>query len=232
MQEIFHFNNPNFGDIRSVVIGSNPMFAGIDVAAALGYKNPSKAVMVHVHDLDKTQLFISRDAQNGNLGTRTTFISESGIYALVLSSHLPEAQMFKHWLTAEVIPQIRKTGSYTIPSATRLLPEHQRKIDFYDAVMGSNDSISVSQLAKIITQNGHRIGSVTLYRFLRNNHYLGSVGESYNLPLQRSMNLGIFSIRQSIIRPDEVSVRFRLSTRVTPHGINYFLNLFKANANL
>ena len=86
-------------------------FVGKDVAEALGYKNPSNALQVHVDEEDKTTYLIQ--VSGSNYKTSTTVINESGLYSLVLSSKLPQARVFKHWVTSEVLPQIRKTGGYT-----------------------------------------------------------------------------------------------------------------------
>lgn len=107
--QICTFENPEFGQIRTVVIDGEPWAVGKDVASALGYKNPSKAVIDHVDEDDKT---IIRDSQNGNLEIKTAIINESGIYSLILSSKLESAKRFKHWVTSEVLPQLRRDGVY------------------------------------------------------------------------------------------------------------------------
>ena len=85
---------------------------GKDVAVALGYSHASKAVIVHVDEEDKQKVMLKADSQNGNVVTATTLINESGLYSLVLSSKLPQAKVFKHWVTAEVLPSIRRHGAY------------------------------------------------------------------------------------------------------------------------
>ena len=87
-----------------------PFFVGKDVAEALGYKNPSNALQVHVDKEDKTSYLIQ--VSGSNYKANTLFVNESGLYSLVLSSKLPQAKVFKHWVTSEVLPQIRKTGGY------------------------------------------------------------------------------------------------------------------------
>lgn len=111
------FENPEFGSIRTVEIGGEPWLVGKDVAVALGYSNPSKAVAIHVDKEDKSfEMMPVSDAQNGNL-VKTALINESGLYSLILSSKLPGAKKFKRWVTSEVLPSIRKTGSYAVPAA-------------------------------------------------------------------------------------------------------------------
>lgn len=106
------FKNDELGSIRSVMINDIPFFVGKDVAEILGYSNASKAVIVHVDDEDRTKLMLKADSQNGNVVTETTVINESGLYSLILSSKLPAAKKFKHWVTSDVLPSIRKKGYY------------------------------------------------------------------------------------------------------------------------
>lgn len=110
--EIEVFQNPDFGEIRTLTVNGEPWFVGKDVAERLGYSNPSKAVISHVDDEDKRfEMMSISDSQNGNL-VKTAIINESGLYSLILSSKLPKAKAFKRWITSEVIPAIRKTGGY------------------------------------------------------------------------------------------------------------------------
>lgn len=118
MNELQVFKNAEFGTVRTLVIDNEPYFVGKDVAGILGYANASKAVLTHVDDEDKTFVMLeTADSQNGNvLGqSKTAFINESGLYSLILSSKLPAAKKFKRWVTAEVLPSIRKHGAYAVP---------------------------------------------------------------------------------------------------------------------
>lgn len=125
MEELQIFNNEEFGEVRSLVINDEPWFVGKDVAKALGYENPSKAIRDHVEEEDKkvgvqnVTPYIS-----DNLGRKQypTFINESGVYSLIFGSKLPSAKKFKHWVTSEVLPTLRKTGSYAkVPTDPREL---------------------------------------------------------------------------------------------------------------
>lgn len=108
------FDNSDFGEIRTIVVNDEIWFVGKDVAVALGYSNPSKAVINHVDDEDKRfEMVPVSDSQNGNL-VKTAFINESGMYSLVLSSKLPKAKEFKRWVTKEILPSVRKHGGYII----------------------------------------------------------------------------------------------------------------------
>ena len=128
MNELMIFNNPEFGEIRTVEIAGEPWLVGKDVAAVLGYSNPRDALAKHVDDEDKNTVAI-HDGIQGN--PNMTVINESGLYSLVLSSKLPGSKKFRRWVTAEVLPTIRKTGGYHIPqdypSALRALADAEEK---------------------------------------------------------------------------------------------------------
>ena len=104
------FENPEFGEVRTLAIDGEPWAAAIDVAKALGYKEPQKAIRTHVDPEDKG---VSKmDTPGGN--QEVVIINESGLYSLILSSKLPKARAFKRWVTSEVLPTLRKTGSYSV----------------------------------------------------------------------------------------------------------------------
>ena len=112
--EVTVFKNlvhPEFGELRTVEIDGEPWFVGKDVAEALGYSNTSKAIITHVADEDKIIKMLP-NSQNGKTVGKTYIINESGLYSLILSSKLPSAKEFKHWVTSEVLPSIRKNGAY------------------------------------------------------------------------------------------------------------------------
>ncbi len=108
MNELKIFESPAFGQVRTVERQGEPWFVGKDVATALGYTNTADAIQKHVDEEDKLTSQIAMAGQRRNV----VFINEAGLYSLVLSSRLPAARAFKHWITSEVIPSIRKTGGY------------------------------------------------------------------------------------------------------------------------
>ena len=114
MNELVIFSNPEFGEIRTVEINGEPWLVGKDVAVALGYTNPRDALRKHVDNEDRNTVAV-HDGIKGN--PNMTIINESGLYSLILSSKLPGAKKFKRWVTAEVLPSIRKTGGYMAPGA-------------------------------------------------------------------------------------------------------------------
>ena len=113
MNELQIFNSEEFGEIRTVTIDNEPWFVGKDVAEALGYKKPENAIANHVSDEDKTSTLIQ--GSGSNYKSKATIINESGLYALIFGSKLESAKRFKRWVTSEVLPAIRKTGSYQKP---------------------------------------------------------------------------------------------------------------------
>lgn len=132
MNELQIFNNPDFGQVRMVMIEDTPYFVGKDVADILGYVNGSRDINTHVDEEDKLKYQISTAGQM----REQILINESGVYALVFSSKLPTAKKFKRWVTSEVLPAIRKTGSYSKPKSqlellvesAQALLEHERKL--------------------------------------------------------------------------------------------------------
>ena len=114
MNDLQIFNNSVFGSIRTITIDGEPWFVGKDIAEALGYVNTKKALADHVDVEDKRG---SQIVTPGGIQTMT-IINESGLYSLILSSKLPNAKMFKRWVTSEILPAIRKSGHYDAPGYT------------------------------------------------------------------------------------------------------------------
>ncbi|MCC3208192.1 ORF6C domain-containing protein [bacterium TM462] len=120
MEELQIFNNEEFGNVRSLVIDNEPWFVGKDVAEALGYKNVRDSLARHIDSDDKRDGVVIHDSMGRE--QKPIIINESGLYSLILSSKLPSAKKFKHWVTSEVLPTLRKTGSYAkVPTDPREL---------------------------------------------------------------------------------------------------------------
>lgn len=119
MNEITIFNNPEFGDIRTIMLDGEPWFCGKDAARNLGYVNEKNAVKRHCDEgevLKQTlgvQTGIKKDGTPAMMDVEMLFVNESGLYSLIFGSKLESAKRFKRWVTSEVLPQIRKTGSYS-----------------------------------------------------------------------------------------------------------------------
>lgn len=122
--ELKAFENPTFGQVRTIEIDNEPWFVGKDVAEALGYAKPENAIATHVEAEDKTTTLIQ--GTGSNYKSKTVIINESGLYSVILSSKLPGAKEFKRWITSEVVPSIRKTGGYTLKPMTDYQKEQTR----------------------------------------------------------------------------------------------------------
>lgn len=245
------FNNAEFGKVRTIVENEEVWFVGKDVAEALGYSNPLKAIRDHVDDDDKG---MNKTFTPAGGKQQTIFINESGLYSLVLSSKLPTAKKFKRWVTLEVLPSIRKHGGYLTPAkieevllnpdtiiklATDLKEERAKRVEvekqleinkpkvlFAEAVATAKTSILIGELAKLIKQNGYDIGQKRLFQYLRENGYLiKQKGSAYNSPTQKSMDMGLFEIKERTINHSD-HIEIVKTTKVTGKGQIYFINLF------
>ena len=137
------FNHALFGEIRTLVNEQGEtFFVGKDVAEALGYSDPQKAIRMHVDDDDKLTGQVVVSGQN----RKAIVINESGLYALILSSKLPQAKTFKRWVTSEVLPAIRKTGRYELTSTE--LKQLAGKAEYCDEVLESISCLTTTQIAK------------------------------------------------------------------------------------
>lgn len=242
MNDLVIFENPEFGQIRTMNKDGEPWFVAVDVCKALEISNNRMAI----NRLDDDEKGVSlTDTLGGKQDM--TIINESGLYSLVLGSRKPEAKKFKRWITHEVIPSIRKTGGYiagqenlsdselmakALLVAQRTIEERNKQIEtmkpkalFADAVSGSDTSILVRDLAKLLKQNGVDIGEKRLYKKLRDDGYLIKIGESKNTPTQKAMEMKLFEIKESVIIVDGKS-RVVKTTKVTGKGQTYFINRF------
>ena len=252
MNELEIFKNPEFGEVRTMVIENEPYFAGKDVATILGYKDTSDALKRHVDGEDKLTRCFTDSGQSREMYV----INESGLYSLILSSKLPEAKKFKRWITSEVIPSIRKNGGYianqenltddelltrAVLVAQKKIAERDERIKaletdtqrmkpkeiFADAVATSQTSILVGDLAKMLRQNGLDIGGTRLFEKLRDEGYLiKRKGTDWNMPTQKAMDLGLFEIKEHVhLNANGVNVTTK-TPKVTGKGQVYFVNKF------
>lgn len=242
MNEVKIFNSKEFGDVRTVTIDGEPWFVGKDVAEALGYSNSRDALTKHVCSEDKGVAECDTLGGKQKLG----IINESGLYALIFGSKLESAQRFKHWVTSEVLPAIRKTGGYQMqaPQGKELLAlavlEAQKTIEaqneeiermrpkeiFADAVSTSHTSILIGELAKLLKQNGVDTGQNKLFAWMRENGYLiKRKGTDWNMPTQKAMEMGLFEVKESTVNNPDGSVRINKTTKATGKAQIYFLNL-------
>lgn len=233
--------------VRALEIKNEPWFVGKDVAKILGYSNSRDALKRYVDDEDKGV------AKLDTLGGKQnqTIINESGLYSLILSSKMPNAKKFKHWVTSEVLPTIRKHGAYMtdekafdvvhnkngladlLQQAADQLKQKDIQIEkmkpkamLADAITASETSILVGEMAKILKKNGVNTGQNRFFKWLRANGYLiKRKGTDYNMPTQKSMNLKLFEIKERTI-VDGNSTRIVKTPKITGNGQQYFTNLF------
>ena len=237
MNEMMIFNNPEFGSVRTVCID------GKDVAEILGYKETAKAIRTHVDDDDKGVSIL--DTPGGK--QQYIVINESGFYSLVLSSKMPNAKKFKRWVTAEVLPTIRKTGGYVanedvfvetylpfadepikqlfkiqcrvINQLNERIRKDEPKVKFADHVGDSTNLIDVNKMAKLCADHGIRIGRNRLFAWLRSRGIL----MGGNIPYQEYIENGYFRVKESVYECNGQTRTYQ-QTFVTGKGQQYILS--------
>ena len=243
--QLFDFENSKIGALS---IDGEAYFVGNDVAITLGYSNYRNAVANHVDDEDKLRTQIKYAGQFRKM----TLINQSGLYSLILSSKMPNARKFKHWVTSEVLPAIREHGAYMtdekafdvvhnkdglaslLQQAADQLREKDIQIEkmkpkalFADSVATSKSTILIGELAKIIRGNGVDIGATRLFRWMREHGYLiNRKGSDWNMPTQRAMDLGLFKIKETTINHSNGTTSISKTPKVTGKGQQYFINKF------
>ena len=245
MNEIMIFNNPEFGSVRTICIDGEPWLVGKDVAEILGYAKPRNAIAAHVDDEDKAPALIQGGCSSGK--QETIVINESGFYSLVLSSKLPTAKRFKRWVTAEVLPTIRKTGGYVanedvfgetylpfadepikqlfkiqcrvINQLNERIRKDEPKVKFANHVGDSTNLIDVNKMAKLCADHGIRIGRNRLFAWLRSRGIL----MGGNIPYQEYIENGYFRVKESVYECNGQTRTYQ-QTFVTGKGQQYILS--------
>lgn len=245
------FNSPIFGEIRVSGTSEEPLFCLSDLCNAVGIQN-SRNVKSRLDLGDVRQI----DTLTNGGYQSMVYVNESGMYDVILRSDSPKAKPFKKWVIGDVLPTIRKTGSYSLQSkvphtyseALQLAADQAKQIEelhyqnlslskeneevrpkaeFADCIMQSEDCISVGEMANILKQNGlFRKGQNAFYSWLRYNGYLLRRGTRYNLPSQKSMNNGIMKIAESTFVKKD-NVCITRKTVITPAGQRFFINLLR-----
>lgn len=246
MNDLQIFENSEFGTVRTVVVNDEPMFCLSDVCKALELTQPSKVKeRLNEKGVNTIPTLTAGGTQN------LLYINESNLYKTIFQSRKDSAEKFTDWVTTEVLPSIRKHGVYAvdellnnpelaIKAFTALKEERaknktlQKENDrmrpkevFADAVATSHTSILIGDLAKLLKQNGVDIGQKRLFIWMRDNGYLiKRKGSDWNMPTQKSMELGLFEVKESTINNPDGSVRINKTTKVTGKGQQYFINKF------
>lgn len=234
--EIKIFENEEFGSVRILEINGKPYFVGKDVTDILGYQNGSRDINRHVDEDDREKVMIF----DGNQNKESIIINESGLYSLILSSKLPNAKKFKRWVTSDVLPAIRKTGSYSIQSkpdsytiedpaarARRWAEEYEEKkaleakieeqkplVEYAEHIQASKDVIDMKSMAKLASKNGIKIGRNKLFSFLRDRKIL----DSENIPYANYMDKEWFQVVESPYTFNNGDVKIIRTTLVSPKG--------------
>lgn len=239
--QIFNFEN---NQVRTLNIDGQPYFVGKDVADVLGYSNTRDALNRHVEFEDKKDGVVIHDS----IGRQQTptFINESGLYSLILSSKMPNAKKFKRWVTSEVLPTIRKHGAYMteqkieeallnpdtlITLAKQLKAEKEQRLlaqkqveemtpkaVFHDAVASAENTMLVRDVAHFLRQNGLDIGGTRFFVWLRLNGFL----TKNNQPTQLSLERGYFQVKETVVHTNH-GFQTKTTPKITGRGQTFFL---------
>ncbi|MFS1088063.1 phage antirepressor KilAC domain-containing protein [Enterococcus casseliflavus] len=239
--QIFNFEQ---NEVRTILVNDEPYFVGKDVATTLGFKDSNNALKQHVENEDKiigrqntTPSFKDKLGRN----QYPTLINESGVYDLIFGSNLPSAKKFKRWVTSEVLPTIRKTGSYTnVPQsfaqALRLaadleeknqlleqqIAEYEPKISYLDMILSSTDTVATSQIAA-----DYGMSAIALNKLLNELGVQHKVSGQWIL-YRKHMNQGYTKSHTSEIPKADGGVKVVMNTKWTQKGRVFIYNLLTA----
>lgn len=238
------FNNNEFGEIRTIEENGNILFCGSDIAKALGYTNPNKAINAHCRAITKRSTPISGKMQNIN------FIPEGDVYRLISHSKLPGAEKFEKWIFDEVLPTIRRHGAYMTPDviektltdpdyiiklatilkeertarelAERKLEEQEPLVHFANKVSGSSNLIDMGKMAKLLKDEKINIGRNRLFEWLRNKGIL----MKNNVPYQKYIESGYFKVKERVCETP-YGFKTKVITFVTGKGQIYIAEILR-----
>lgn len=227
MNEMKVFTSSEFGTVRTVTIEGEPWFVGKDVAEILGYGNTRDAILSHVDDEDRRVIQKSENATFEIPNRGMSLVNESGLYSLILGSKLSSAKRFKHWVTSEVLPSIRKHSAYLTPekveefllnpdtiirlatdlknereariAAETKIREQAPKVAFAEAVEKTKENIHVAEMARALSKKGFVISQNRLFSILRDRKILmsGRYPGERNLPYQKYIDDGYFVVQEN-----------------------------------
>lgn len=243
MSSVQVFKNDQFGTVRAMRgEDGEPIFIAGDVAKILGYGDATH--MTRRLEDDEKGL---RSVETPGGTQMANVITEPGLYSAILGSRVPEAKAFKRWVTHEVLPALRRDGGYmvardetpeqtmaravllaqqTIDRQKSRIAELEPKALFADAVAASDGTCLVGELAKMLRQNGVEVGQNRLFAMLREDGYLGNVGQNRNVPTQRAMDLGLFRIKETAVTHSDGHVTINRTPKVTGKGQIYFVKRY------
>lgn len=247
------FSSERFGKLRATQIDCEVWFAATDVAKALGYRDANQITRALDDDEKRWSEGTLSECTHSHLGIR--LINESGLYRVLMRSQRPEAIPFQRWLAHEVVPEIRRNGGYiatspedsdadimaralliaqkTIDRKNELIALHEATIEdmkpkalFADAVADSDGTCLIGELAKMMCQNGLKIGQNRLFKLLQRDGYLGKSGSNRNVPTQRSMDMKLFRIKETAVTHGDGRVTINRTPKVTGKGQAYFIGRY------
>lgn len=247
------FSSERFGKLRATQIDCEVWFAATDVAKALGYRDANQITRALDDDEKRWSEGTLSECTHSHLGIR--LINESGLYRVLMRSQRPEAIPFQRWLAHEVVPEIRRNGGYiatspedsdadimaralliaqkTIDRKNELIALHEATIEdmkpkalFADAVADSDGTCLIGELAKMMCQNGLKIGQNRLFKLLQRDGYLGKSGSNRNVPTQRSMDMKLFRIKETAVTHSDGRVTINRTPKVTGKGQAYFIGRY------
>ena len=245
MNEIRVFSNEGFGAVRAIQSAAGePMLVAKDVCAVLGLGRQQDSTR-YLDDDEKGECLVNTPSG----AQKMVCVTEPGFYKLVMRSRKPEAKAFQRWVTHEVLPALRRDGGYmvardetpeqtmaravllaqaTIDRQKNRIAELEPKALFADAVAASDGTCLVGELAKMLRQNGVEVGQNRLFAMLREDGYLGNVGQNRNVPTQRAMDLGLFCIKETAVTHSDGHVTINRTPKVTGKGQIYFVKRYCA----
>lgn len=258
MNELMVFEGQN---VEVFEFEGSVLFNPKDVGVCLGMTYAT--VRDHLSQMDCDEVVKLKNSDVGLTNFRKlnnageNFLTEEGVYALILKSRKPEAVKFQKWITKEVLPSIRRYGMYAKEEllndpdmlfevvsryreernarvlAEKTIVEMTPKAVFADAVSSSQTSILVGELAKLLKQNGVDIGANRMFEWLRANGYLiKRKGSDWNMPTQRSMELELFEIKETTVQHNDGHISISKTPKVTGKGQLYFVNQFISDGGL
>lgn len=252
MNEIQTFESDQFGTVRAIRDeNGEPWFVAKDVCDALGIRTDTVRAILDADEVRET----NPNSIGVAGGRKPLVVSEPGFYKLVMRSRKPEAKAFQRWVTHEVLPALRRDGGYMVARADETPEEtmaralllaqgtmerQKRRIAgleaeneemrpkalFADAVAASDGTCLIGEFAKMLRQNGVSIGQNRLFAMLREDGYLGKAGQNRNVPTQRSMELGLFRIKETAITHSDGHVTINRTPKLTGKGQRYFLERY------
>ena len=252
MNDLRIFENPQFGKVRTAGTTDNPLFCLADVCRVLELRVDGVTSRLKSDGVNRIGVIDSMGRQQ-----MAIFVNEQNLYKVIMRSDKPQAEPFQDWVCGDVLPSIRKHGAYMtddalqkaiqnpdflIQLATELKNEKQKRlvaekkiqetrpqVIFADAVTASSDSILVGELAKLINQNGTPMGEKRLFQWMRDNGYLGTKGERYNIPNQKYVDMGLFELKKGVRSGSNGVLHTTITTKVTGKGQIYFVNKFNTH---